>query len=208
MPSHIFIDNSNIFGGAQRTAQALEPGAVELSVRVYYKNLFALLEDGREVKTRVLAGSISPGNDQLWDYARKYGYNIDLLRKVEDNKGRSSEQSVDEMLHLRIANALLDYDPPQTLVIASGDGQENNRDASFPLQIQRALKRGWDVEVYSWDAQLSGNFRRMASNAGGHLVVRILDPYYRALTFIKDGQHVLHGASILIAGRVVAPQPK
>jgi len=39
---------------------------------------------------------------------------------------------VDETLHLRIANAILDFDPPQTLVIASGDGKERNRDASFP----------------------------------------------------------------------------
>lgn len=208
MAVHIFVDNSNIYGGAQRAAGTLEPGALWMAVRLYYKNLFALLEGGREVKTRVLGGSIPPGNDQLWDYARSRGYNTDLLKRVESDDGKLVEQAVDEMLHLRIANAILDYDPPQILVIASGDGQERARDASFPNQLQRALRKGWDVEVYSWDEQLSGAFRRIAKDANGKMVVRTLDPYYPSLTFVKGGQYFVQGTSVSVVERIVSPLQK
>lgn len=53
MTAHIFVDNSNIFGGAQRAAKALEPTASWHAIRVYYRHFFALLEsDVGRVKTR------------------------------------------------------------------------------------------------------------------------------------------------------------
>jgi hypothetical protein len=88
---HVFVDNSNIFNGARRTAAKLEPTAHILAVRVYYKHLFALLEGQRSVATRVLAGSVPPGNDDLWDYAKQAGYDTGLLTKVETEDGHFAE---------------------------------------------------------------------------------------------------------------------
>lgn len=156
MARHVFVDNANIYGGAARAAQTIEPGTLWMSIRVYYRNLFNLIE-GADVSTRVLAGSVPPGNELLWQAARDLGYNTDLLRRVEQDDGRLIEQAVDEMLHLKIANALLDHDPPQTLVIASGDGRDSQWETSFPGQAERALKRGWDVEVWSWVTNLRNN---------------------------------------------------
>jgi hypothetical protein len=146
MARHVFVDNANIYGGATRAARTLEPGTLWMSVRVHYRNLFNLIE-GAEVTTRILADSVPPGNELLWQAARDLGYNTDLLRRVERDDGKLVEQAVDEMLHLKMANALLDYDPPQTLVIASGDGRESQWATSFPGQAERALKKGWDVEA-------------------------------------------------------------
>lgn len=92
MDAHVFIDNSNVFGGAQRAAEAIEPGIVRKSVRVYYKNLFKLIENGFRPVTRVLAGSLPPGNDSLWDHARNKGYDTDLLHRVDRDDGRVAEQ--------------------------------------------------------------------------------------------------------------------
>ena len=100
MARHVFIDNSNIFGGAQRAATTLEPEALWLAVRVHYRNLFQLVERDGDVVSRVLAGSVPPGNDALWEHARRGGYDTDLLRRVETDNGRLIEQGVDEMLHL------------------------------------------------------------------------------------------------------------
>jgi len=69
---HVFIDNSNIYGGAQRAAETLEPDAIWLAVRVYLRNFVNLIEGGDAV-TRVLAGSVPPGNDSLWQNARDLG---------------------------------------------------------------------------------------------------------------------------------------
>ncbi|MFH1044474.1 MAG: hypothetical protein V1796_05370 [Pseudomonadota bacterium] len=109
MSRHIFIDNSNIYGGAMLTAGNTEPGAIHQSVRVYYRNFFELLERPGGTVTRVMAGSVPPGNDDLWDYANRGGYDTHLLRKVKTDDGRLAEQAVDEMLHLKIANVLLDF---------------------------------------------------------------------------------------------------
>jgi hypothetical protein len=202
MARHIFIDNSNIYGGAQRAAETCEPSAVWLAVRVYFKNLVALLE-GKDVVTRVMAGSVPPGNEELWQAARDLGYDTDLLRRVEKDDGRLGEQAVDEMLHLKIANAILDHSAPQTLVIASGDGKVSKWNTSFPQQAERALRAGWSVEVWSWQAQHTTKYGPISRKYPGKVTQSFLDPYYRGLTFTKAGTYNINGTSIKLAGRVV-----
>lgn len=207
MARHVFIDNSNIYGGAQRAAETLEPETVWLAIRVYYRNFFQLVEGDGEVRTRVLTGSVPPGNDALWDYARRFGYDTDLLRRVEHDDGRLVEQAVDEMLHLKMANALLDHDPPQTLVITSGDGSETPGHTSFPGQARRALRRGWSVDVWSWEEQLTGRYRGLARANPGQVTVNTLDPFYKSITFVKAGTYKVGNATVTLADRVVSPLP-
>lgn len=149
MRAHIFIDNSNILLGAQRAAKVREAYIPRVAVRVKIRHLALLVERGHRVCTRQLAGAVPPGNEDLWQYARDLGYNTDLLRKVERDDGRIGEQGVDEMLHLKIANYILDHDTPKTLVLVTGDGKLSEFNTSFPLQAERSLKRGWHVKVWS-----------------------------------------------------------
>lgn len=207
MTRHIFIDNSNIFGGAQRAAETCEPGIPTIAVRLYFRNLATLLEHGDIAVTKILAGSIPPGNDALWDHARNAGYNTDLLHRVEATGGRLIEQGVDEVLHLKIANAILDYPAPQTLVIASGDGRTSNFNTGFTAQAERALKHGWKVEVWSWADQLSGAFSRLAQRHNGLMTVHRLDPYYRALTFINPSTYDVKGSKVNLGARIVGKLP-
>jgi hypothetical protein len=207
MDAHIFVDNSNMFWGAQRAASTLEPGTVSIAVRLYFRNFARLIESGFTPVTRVLAGSVPPGNDDLWDHARRCGYNADLLKKVESDDGRFGEQGVDELAHLKIANALLDHDPPQTLVICTGDGQVSDFGTSFTQQLQRALKRGWDVVVWSWSAQLSGNFARIQRPSGRTVDIRTLDQYYNSITFVRAGSYQIQGRTVAVAARVVHELP-
>ena len=210
VPIHVFIDNSNIFHGARRVAQELEPHVPAQALRVYFWNLAGLIESSRPKHTGVLAGSVPPGNDALWEHAQRAGYNTDLLRKVETEDGRMVEQGVDEMLHLKIANAILDHSPPAILVLVTGDGSESDFGTGFPRQAQRALRQGWDVEVYSWKCQLSGAFRRLAADHPGKVKVVELDPWYQKLTFVKGGgTHTFKtksGANVIVEvkDRVVA----
>jgi len=203
MARHVFIDNSNIYGGAQRAAETCEPGTIWLAVRVYFRNLLTLLE-ANDAATRVMAGSVPPGNEELWHSARDLGYDTDLLRRVEQDDGRLGEQAVDEMLHLKMANAVLDHTAPQTLVIASGDGKVSQWNTSFPGQAERALRAGWNVEVWSWRAQHTAKYGPLARQYPGKLTQSFLDPHYKALTFTKAGKYTVNGCEIEIAGRVVA----
>jgi hypothetical protein len=203
MDAHIFIDNSNAFGGAQRAAATFEPEAVWLAVRLYYRNFFRIIESDHNPVTRVLAGSVPPGNDVLWEHARSTGYDTDLLRKVESDDGRLVEQGVDEIAHLKIANVLLDFDPPQVLVLVTGDGNNSDFGTSFTQQAERAIKRGWNVEVWSWKEQLSGKLKRLAESNPQRMKVIYFDPHYWALTFVQGGTYRLNGNTINVSGRVV-----
>ncbi len=145
------------------------------------------------MKTRFLAGSVPPGNEDLWNFARQYGYDTDLLHKIELDDGRLGEQGVDEMLHLKIANVLLDYEPPQMLVLATGDGKEGNYQTSFTKQIERALKRDWTVMIWSWKEQLSGRFQMLTPSPKGVLSICDLDPFYKSIVFIKGGSYRITG---------------
>ena len=207
MPAHVFVDNSNIFGGVQRTASVAEPAAPWPAIRLYYRNFVQLIEGRHGILTRVLAGSVPPGNEDLWEYARSAGYDTSLLRKIEKDDGRLGEQGVDELLHLKIANVLLDYDPPQTLVLGTGDGQLGQFGTSFEQQVSRALKLGWDVEVWSWGMQLSGRFAKLRSPSGASATIHVLDPYYRSITFVKGGDYQLKDGRHMVAPRIVEPLP-
>lgn len=204
MDAHIFIDNSNAFGGAQLASEKLEPGSVRKSVRIYYKHLFRLIESGFTPVTRVLAGSLPPGNETLWEHSKGLGYDPDLLQRVTKDDGRLAEQGVDEIVHLKIANVLLDFDAPQALVLVTGDGNEADFGTSFLQQVKRALKRGWHVHVWSWEGQQSGKYARLAEETDGVLIVHQFDSYYKNLTFLQEGDYNVSGESVHVPGRVVS----
>ena len=212
MTRHIFVDNSNIFRGAQDASRELEPTLVWQAVRVYYRNFLRLIEKSsgdEEIGVRVLAGSVPPDNEELWGHAESCGYTTDLLQRVESDDGRMVEQSVDETLHLKIANTILDHAPqdaPQTLVIASGDGKDTPTGTSFPGQAERALKHGWSVEIWSWSVSLSNRFHVLAEAHPEKMVVEVLDPFYKSITFLKGGTYSIT-RDMEVADRIVSPLP-
>lgn len=207
MTAHVFVDNSNVFLGAKRAAMSLEPEAPRAAVRVHYQSLFDLIEGGHQVTTRVLAGSVPPGNDGLWDYARRAGYDTNLLQKVTKESGRQGEQGVDELLHLKIANALLDFEPPQTLVLVTGDAKKSDFDTSFLKQVERALKRDWNVHVWSWKEQLSPKYAAL-TRPGKPVHVHHFDGHYIDLVYLERGYFNMEGKDRYFDGRPVGRRPK
>jgi hypothetical protein len=203
MAIHVFIDNSNIFRGAQRAMKTVEPWAHWAAIRVHYRQLFEVIEADRPALTRVMGGSVPPGNEALWEHARNAGYSTDLLRRVNADDGRLVEQGVDEVLHLKIANTLLDFDKA-TLVVVSGDGRLSEFSTSFRDQVERALKRGWSAEVWSWRSQMSGRYNDLQNAYATTLSLFELDPYYYSVTFLKGGRY--DGTDV--GERIVSPVPR
>lgn len=205
---HIFVDNSNLWLGATELRQEQEPHVPQRLFRLYFKNLFDLVEQGRDASTRELGGSLPPECEPLWEYARRLGYNTNLLRRVDDGE-RVREQGVDEALHLKIANVLLDANEAETLVLMTGDGAQSELDTSFRDQATRALKRGWTVELWSWKASRSKKYERLQQDYPERFSLNDLDSFYYSITFAKAGtwRHA-DGTIIDIAGRVVKGLPK
>jgi hypothetical protein len=72
------------------------------------------------------------------------------------------EQGVDELLHLKMCQSILDTDVPSTMVLATGDGAEAEMSDGFLAHVERALRRGWKVELITWRQQMSGGYKRKA----------------------------------------------
>lgn len=206
---HVFVDNSNIFGGAKDAAQLYEEEPIPPwpAIRVYWRNFFRLLHRGRRVETREFAGSVPPGNDEVWNHARRAGYTVDLLNRVED-AGSLVEQGVDELLHLRIALTILDH-KPGLLVLATGDGSTSDYDTSFVGGARRALERGWQLEVWSWERYISNNYFRLEDEWGDQVSVNLLDTRYFSTTFVQGGSYTDPdtGDTVQVEDRVVSKLP-
>ncbi|KAF0513125.1 cell wall glucanase protein [Gigaspora margarita] len=207
-PIHVFIDNSNILVGflAYCRKQSLT-NRTQNKPRLEYDALFTILERGRNVARRVLVAS-SPLYQPL-DKAAQTGYEVSVLKRVKrsifDDDGNTQqidhtvsgyqqqqsppfemekEQCVDELLHLKILESLLDYHAPATLVLASGDGKDAEYfQGGFHKCIIKALERGWKVEVISWQRQLSQNFlnKKFLSKWQGLYHVVFLDWFAKEL---------------------------
>ncbi|GJJ73292.1 hypothetical protein EMPS_05650 [Entomortierella parvispora] len=94
------------------------------------------------------------------------------------------EQGVDEMIHLKMMETIIDYPVPGIMVLASGDGGDSEfGGGGFSAVVKRALERGWQVEIVSWEDQLSCAYVDLANEYGynfvddglGHLRVLCLD---------------------------------
>lgn len=73
-----------------------------------------------------------------------------------------AEQGVDELLHMKMLESLVDTQEPATIVLASGDAAEAEYSGGFFKNVERALMKGWKVELVSWSAGLSREYRSPA----------------------------------------------
>jgi len=142
-----------------------------------------ILERFRPVARKVLVGSLP--HTPVIDEAKKLQYKCDLLQKIETeapveppkrkragspSSGSDSpttkykkrmakkEQGVDEVLNLKMCESIIDTDVPGTLVLASGDGAIGEFSEGFLRTVERALKKGWKVELVTFSANISRSY--------------------------------------------------
>ncbi|KAL1597115.1 hypothetical protein SLS60_008697 [Paraconiothyrium brasiliense] len=93
------------------------------------------------------------------------------------------EQGVDEILHLKMCQSVLDTEVPTTMVLATGDGNAAEHSDGFLANVERALKKGWVVELVSWKQQMSAGYKNKKFRAkwGEKFKVIQLDDYLESL---------------------------
>ncbi|CAK7265117.1 hypothetical protein SEPCBS119000_001342 [Sporothrix epigloea] len=84
------------------------------------------------------------------------------------------EQGVDEILHLKMCQSLLDYDIG-TIVLATGDAAEAEFSDGFLKHAERALGRGWCVELLAWKMGISNAWRELERKQKGTGLFRIIE---------------------------------
>ena len=211
---HVFIDISNIsigFHDCLKLARGYSRDARVKRIPMNFHNLSLVLERGRPAAKRVLAGS---DKSAIVDQARSLGFEASILERVHKAKeltprqkrfnarsgGETSgsetntgitprvekwvEQAVDEILHLKILESLIDNsDEPSTVVLATGDAAEAEYSGGFLRMVERALEKGWMVELVSFKLNTSSLYKRKEFRAKwGPMFKRIqLDEYAEML---------------------------
>lgn len=70
------------------------------------------------------------------------------------------EQAVDEILHLKMMESIVDASEPATMVLATGDAAEAEYSGGFLKMVERALAKGWRVELASFRHNTSWAYKR------------------------------------------------
>jgi hypothetical protein len=98
------------------------------------------------------------------------------------------EQAVDEILHLKILESLIDTDKPSTIVLATGDAAEAEYSGGFLKMVERALAKGWMVELVSFRLNTSSMYQRMDFRArwGAMFKWVVLDDYAEYLIDTRE----------------------
>ena len=70
------------------------------------------------------------------------------------------EQAVDEILHLKMMESLVDAAEPAIMVLATGDAAEAEFSGGFLKMVERALSKGWKVELACWKHNMSAAYKK------------------------------------------------
>jgi len=91
------------------------------------------------------------------------------------------EQAVDEILHMKLLESLVDTEEPSTIVLASGDAAEAEYSGGFLKNVERALLKGWNVEIVSWKKGLGMAYRQLVKKWKGKFMIIELDEFSEEL---------------------------
>lgn len=186
---HVFVDISNIsigFHDCLKLARGMPRDTRLKRVPLSFHNFSLVLERGRPAAKRVLVGS---DKSAVIQQAKAISFETNILERVHKAKeltprqkkyqsrsaGETSgsetntsapaaekwvEQAVDEILHLKILESLIDAEKPSTIVLATGDAAEAEYSGGFLRMVERALEKGWAVELVSFRLNTSSLYKR------------------------------------------------
>ncbi len=80
----------------------------------------------------------------------------------------------------------MDEPEPQIAVLLTGDGKGFYDGVGFHADLERMHKRGWGIEVLSWDDTCAGALKRWASEVG--CFIR-LDDFIPSIVFEQGLTH-------------------
>lgn len=181
----IYWDNSNIFHEAQRLAEERSEGPnARYRIRVHFDNMLRLAHADRPIERALAVGSVPPEMRQLWNRMESNGIEVRLFDR--GSRERGEQEMPDRLLQLRMLEDALDYNgSPGIVVLLTGDGAGYLEGAGFHSTLERMHRRGWRIEILSWEHACNQRMRRWAEGNG---VFVALDDFYDAITFMEPSR--------------------
>lgn len=181
-PNRVFIywDNSNIYHEAQQLAEERDgtPGARYL-VRIHFENILRLAHADRKIARAVAAGSVPPEIRRLWNQMENKDVEVELFDRGEIYRGE--QETPDRLLQLRMLEDGFDNNgTPGVIVLLTGDGAGYWKGAGFHRTLERLHKRGWRIEILSWENACNRRMREWVESNG---IFVALDDFYESITF-------------------------
>ncbi len=181
---YIFWDNSNVFIWAREIAERRDGIFQKHAVRLQFEHLYRLAAMGRAVAGTYVVGSVPP-EMKVWAHLESVtGTIIELFERGAES---GSEQAVDAALQVQMLRVLADSREPAVAVLLAGDGAGYLDGVGFHADLERMQKKGWGVEVLSWDTTCNPRLKEWAKSVGVYVPQ---DAHYKKITFIEGGRFV------------------
>ena len=186
---HIFVDHSNIWGGARGATRVRRPEVQDDHARVSVRRLDAILGGRRQgVTTKIVSGGIPPGMEPLWEQYARHGYDTQRLFRDKQWKERGVDHTIIGHMWRLMAKFRT---APTILVLASGDGKQNEFNTSFYEILQEILRHrdyeSWSVHLASFDwrtpedspirSPTSRRMRKLVDDAPRGEFINLMDHY-------------------------------
>jgi len=215
---HVFVDNSNIFIGAQ--SFAMPARTMDFTVRLNAVYLASLLDKGAhgahgvasDGGCRIVAGSKPPAKNGVWMAWDRVGYRVRVCGRDPDS---GKEDLVDDCLIAQMSRAKLERDAEgdrpgeNVLVLVTGDGNRNGGWSNFFEQARGFAQSGWRVEIWAWGHNVSGHYKDLvkthspSKGGDGRVQLVLLDEYESKLRYRAKVRFVAPAAAAAAAAAAV-----
>ena len=167
------VAKRELVGSCQDNGSSLAPYMDDAKVLGYNVSAPQVVKKWKEIQTR---GHTQAGDD---DWTGKPEYKVRWTMKQ-----KNTEQLVDELIHLKMADSMLDADTPGTMVLATGDANVAEYSNGFFAYVERALRKGWKVELVTWKDSMATAYNKLKkTNAwGDQFMIIELDEFRAELT--------------------------
>ena len=175
---HIFVDNSNIFLGAQYMANSRDP-----FIRIRQDAIAGLVTRGRHAIERHVFGSKPPRNNEIWNKWKKQNFHV----HCQDRAPGHGEQFLDDAIASAIKSAILKYreeSSRHTILLLTGDGNDNQGRGGFPEVVTLGISFGFKFEIWTWQHSTSRHYIELRNQFAptGLFQLHYFDPHRPRIT--------------------------
>ncbi|MES2628511.1 MAG: hypothetical protein V4616_06030 [Bacteroidota bacterium] len=181
-PVCIYVDNSNIYIGGQEAAKNRQEDSMQF--RINFSHFLYLVTGGDlEFEELVWAGSGPHDIEDIFESMTKRGIDLHIIPRSETGE----HETVDEAIQLCMYRHHRKYrNSPGTIVLCTGDGKGYHEEKGFLYDVTGFIEDGWDLALYSWDANCHHQLKDFAIKHGHYVK---LEDHYESITFIKSGRN-------------------
>lgn len=181
----IYWDFSNIYVAGKNLAEERNNAPHAKSrFRINFDALMMLARADRPVERAFVAGSVPPRSDSLWERLEASGVQLQLYDR---GKHSDSEQEIPDgyILKLMMGDGIKYHNDPGIVVLLTGDGKGYPAGKGFHAALEFLHKRGWCVELLSWEDSCSRHMRKWVEENG---IFVALDDFYKSITFLEPSR--------------------